>query len=68
MCNLYSNAMPVDAMRGLFDVAAEQEHLGNQPPLPAIHPRRVAPLVRMAGGGKRALVPMHRGLLVPQTP
>ncbi|QHQ37351.1 SOS response-associated peptidase [Algicella marina] len=66
MCNLFSNTMPVDAMRNLFGVDAGNDHLGNQPPLPAIFPRYEAPVMRQSGDGQRELVRMHRGFLMPQ--
>ena len=73
MCNLYASTTPQDAMRTLFDVAPEHDHLGNLAPLRAIFPRHDAPVVRPRqdgpGGGKdgHELVPMHWGFPIPQT-
>lgn len=64
MCNLYSNTMPVEAMRRLFRVG--RDSVGNQPPLPAIFPRHEAPVVRLGADGARELVRMHWGFLMPQ--
>ncbi|MCA8929349.1 MAG: SOS response-associated peptidase [Alphaproteobacteria bacterium] len=67
MCNLYSNTMPVEAMRRLFGITAGPSALGNQPPLPAIFPRYEAPVLRPDRSGARELVRMHWGFLLPQT-
>lgn len=64
MCNLYSNTVPVEAMRRLFD--AEAEELGNQPPLSAVFPRGEAPVLRVVDG-RRRLTRMHWGFVLPQT-
>ena len=53
-------------MRELFDVAPENDRLGNQAPLRAIFPRGDAPVVRRAENGARELVPMHWGFPMPQ--
>ena len=66
MCNLHSNMTTQQAMRQLFDVAAELDGLGNFAPLPAIYPRYSAPVVRPGEGGRRELVSMHWGFLLPQ--
>lgn len=66
MCNLFSNTLPADAMRRLFDVAADADGLGNMPPLPAIWPRAEIPVARRAADGRRELVRMHWGFLLPQ--
>lgn len=66
MCNLYSSTTSPEAMRRLFDVAPERDHIGNQPPLPAIFPRYEAPVIRLSGDGERELVRMHWGFLLPQ--
>jgi putative SOS response-associated peptidase YedK len=67
MCNLFSNTMPVEAMRRLFDVDQANDHLGNQPSLPAIFPRHDIPVVRVGDAGERELRTMHWGFLMPQT-
>jgi len=61
MCNLYSNTIPADAMRQLFDVAVERDRLGNAEPLPAIYPKHLAPVVRLDDEGNRELVPLSWG-------
>ena len=61
MCNLYSNTIPSEAMRQLFDVAVERDRLGNAEPLPAIYPKHVAPVVRKSEDGDRELVPLSWG-------
>ena len=66
MCNLYSNTTTAEAMRRLFAVAPDRDHLGNQPPLPAIFPRYEGPVVRLTDDGARELVRMHWGFLMPQ--
>ncbi|MEM8971234.1 MAG: SOS response-associated peptidase family protein [Pseudomonadota bacterium] len=53
MCNLFSNTMPADAMRSLFEVAPDQDHLGNAPPLSAIFPDADVPIVRVGEGGRQ---------------
>lgn len=67
MCNLYANTSTQQAMRALFDVAPGRDRLGNFVPLPAIHPRYRAPVVRQDGDGARVLETMHWGFLLPQT-
>ncbi len=61
MCNLYSNTIPADAMRQLFDVAVERDRLGNAEPLPAIYPKHMAPIVRKDEDGARELVSLSWG-------
>ncbi len=63
MCNLYSSTTPQEAMRQLFDVLPDHDHLGNAPPLPAIWPKYNAPVVRLAKDGERELVTMSWGFL-----
>ena len=65
MCNLFSNTLPPDAMRSLFDVAPADDRLGNLQPLTAIYPRHEAPVV-LVDGGRRVSRPMHWGFLMPQ--
>ena len=64
--NLFSNTMPVEAMRRLFKVDPARDRIGNQPPLPAIFPRGEVPVVPLDASGARELVPMHWGFLMPQ--
>jgi putative SOS response-associated peptidase YedK len=66
MCNLFANTMPQEAMRRLFDVAADDDRLGNAAPLPAIFPRHDAPIVRIGEHGRRELVAAHWGFVLPQ--
>ncbi len=66
MCTLFSNTLPVEAMRRLFAVDPAQDALGNLAPLPAIFPRQNAPVLRLAEDGRRALGLMHWGFLMPQ--
>lgn len=61
MCNLYSNTIPAEAMRQLFDVAVERNRLGNAEPLPAIYPKHMAPVVRNDADGARELVALSWG-------
>lgn len=61
MCNLYSNTIPAEAMRQLFDVAHERDSLGNAEPLPAIYPKHLAPVVRKDGEGARELIALSWG-------
>ena len=59
MCGLFSNTMPQEAMRALFEVAPERDALGNAPSLRAIFPRHDAPVVRRSADGARELAAMH---------
>ncbi len=61
MCNLYSNTIPAEAMRQLFDVSVERDRLGNAEPLPAIYPKHLAPVVRKGDESQRELVPLSWG-------
>ena len=66
MCNLFAITLPQAAMRTLFDVAPEDDALGNLASLRAIFPRHDAPVVRAGQGGRRELVPAHWGFVLPQ--
>ena len=69
MCNLYSNTMTQDAMRGLFNIAPGSDRIGNQPPMPAIFPGYDAPVVRLDDDGNRELVSMKWGFVMrPKSP
>ncbi len=59
MCNLYSNTRSRDAIRALFRVSDNRAYAFE--PLPAIFPRTVAPIVRVATDGERELVPATWG-------
>ena len=67
MCNLYSNTMPVAAMRQLFSVEPKNDDLGNAEPLPAIFPKGTAPVVGLNSDGNRVLWNTHWGFVLPQT-
>src|SRR3954465_15730399 len=62
MCNLYSTTMNQKAIRDLFKVT--RDSTGNLPPLPAIFPDQVAPVVR-ANEGDRELTMMRWGMPNP---
>jgi len=55
MCNLYSITKNQAAIRDLFKVA--RDTTGNLPPLPAIFPDQMAPVVRV-NEGERELRPV----------
>lgn len=59
MCNLYAQTRSRDEIRGLFRVSDNRAY--GFEPLPAIFPRSVAPIVRLASDGERELVPMTWG-------
>lgn len=59
MCNLYSNTRSRDAIRALFRVSDNRAFAFE--PMPAIFPKSVAPVVRLASDGERELVPMTWG-------
>ncbi|MCV2870380.1 SOS response-associated peptidase [Defluviimonas sp. WL0002] len=67
MCNLYSSTTATEAMRQLFAIRPDHDHLGNHEPLTAIYPRYDAPVVRLDAEGEREAVMMHWGFLLPQT-
>ena len=63
MCNLYSMTRNRDAIRQLFRVDADRT--GNQPPLPAIFPDQLAPVVRIGRDGARVMETMRWGFPPP---
>ena len=63
MCNLYSITSSQAAIRQL--VRAMRDLTGNLPPLPAVFPDRMAPVVRVAPDGVRELVMMRWGFPPP---
>lgn len=63
MCNLYSHNKSPDALRRMFRVVRDET--GNQPPLPAIYPDQLAPVVRIAGDGAREAIRMRWGFPPP---
>src|SRR3954452_11136950 len=62
MCNLYSATTNQKAIRDLFKVT--RDNSGNLPPLPAIFPDQVAPVVRV-NEGERELTMMRWGMPSP---
>jgi len=63
MCNLYSMARSRDEVRRLFQVGPDRT--GNQPPLPAIFPDQLAPVVRIDRDGTRVMEAMRWGFPPP---
>jgi putative SOS response-associated peptidase YedK len=64
MCNLYAYRTPQAETRLLFKATAD--HTGNQPPLPAIFPDQMAPVIRAAKAqGTREMLAMRWGLPPP---
>lgn len=55
MCNLYSNTIAQEAMRQLFTVRPDHDHLGNAAPQSAIFPDAEVPIVRVDKIGERSL-------------
>ncbi len=66
MCNLYSNNLPQETMRRLFNVKPENDQLGNAQPLPAIFPKGNAPIITLDDEGLRRLDNSHWGFVLPQ--
>ncbi len=60
MCNLYSVTKGQSAIRDLF--AVQPDRAGNLPPLPAIFPDQIAPIVRVGADGERELVMARWGM------
>jgi putative SOS response-associated peptidase YedK len=63
MCNLYSYTKSQDEARRLLGVLVDRT--GNQPPLPAVFPDQMAPVVRTGHDGVREMLPMRWGLPGP---
>jgi len=63
MCNLYSELRGQAAIRAI--ARALYDRTGNLPPLPAIFPDTMAPVVRWAATGERELVMLRWGLPTP---
>jgi putative SOS response-associated peptidase YedK len=57
MCNLYAYRTPQAEARLFLKVTAERT--GNQPPLPAVFPDQMAPVVRVGQAGVRELLAMR---------
>jgi putative SOS response-associated peptidase YedK len=62
VCNLYSSHTTQAAMRRAFEVS--RDSAGNVPPLPAIFPDQMAPVVRTVDG-ERELIQMRWGFPPP---
>jgi len=62
VCNLYSSYTTQEAMRRAFEV--NRDSAGNVPPLPAIFPDQMAPVVRTVDG-ERELIQMRWGFPPP---
>jgi putative SOS response-associated peptidase YedK len=65
MCNLYAYRAPQAEARLLLEVLIDRT--GNQPPLPAVFPDQMAPVVRAAKDGAREMLSMRWGLPPPQS-
>lgn len=63
MCNLYSELKGQAAIRAA--ARAMHDRTGNLPPMPAIFPDMMAPVVRRAHDGERELVMLRWGLPTP---
>jgi hypothetical protein len=63
MCNLYSITRGQEAMRRLFRIT--RDLTGNPPPLPAVYPDNMAPMIRVAPDGERELSLMRWGFPPP---
>jgi putative SOS response-associated peptidase YedK len=63
MCNLYSMTRARDAIRDLFKVG--QDRTGNQPPMPAIFPDQLAPVIRAERDSTRTMLAMRSGFPPP---
>jgi putative SOS response-associated peptidase YedK len=64
MCNLYSITTAQEAVRRFF--AVERDLAGNLPPLPAVFPGHMAPVVRKGEDDKRELVMLRWGFPLPR--
>jgi putative SOS response-associated peptidase YedK len=63
MCNLYSIVRPRDEKARAFRVLIDQT--ANQPPLPAVFPDQLAPIVRINSAGERIMESMRWGFPPP---
>ena len=63
MCNLYSVTKGQSAIRDLFGV--KHDRAGNLPPMSAIFPDQMAPIIRAAAAGERELVMARWGMPGP---
>ncbi|MCY4445352.1 MAG: SOS response-associated peptidase family protein [Rhodobacteraceae bacterium] len=65
MCNLYSNTATVSELRQSFQISSTHDHLGNYPPLEAIYPRNLAPVIKPYSSDERQISMMSWGFLTP---
>jgi putative SOS response-associated peptidase YedK len=65
MCNLYAYRTPQAETRRLMRII--DDRTGNQPPLPAIFPDQMAPVVRAGSDGAREMLTMRWGLPGPES-
>jgi putative SOS response-associated peptidase YedK len=65
MCNLYAYRTPQAETRLFLKVTADRT--GNQPPLPAVFPDQMAPVVRAGHDGAREMLAMRWGLPGPES-
>jgi putative SOS response-associated peptidase YedK len=63
MCNLYSVVRPRDEMARAFRVFIDCT--ANQPPLPAVFPDQLAPIVRFNSAGERIMESLRWGFPPP---
>lgn len=63
MCNLYSMTKSREAVVAF--TRAMSDRTGNHPPLPAIFPDQLAPVVRVGGDGRREMLKMRWGFPPP---
>ena len=63
MCNLYSIVHPRDEMARAFRVLIDRT--ANQPPLPAVFPDQLAPIVRVNSASERIMESMRWGFPPP---
>lgn len=66
MCNLYSMTKSQEAVRRLFKVEHQHDHLGNLPAMASIFPAFEAPVVRIGAHGSRSLEMLSWGFVLPQ--
>ena len=59
MCNLYSNTRSREAVRAWFRVSDNRAY--GFEPMPAIFPKTIAPIIRLAADGEREMVPASWG-------
>jgi putative SOS response-associated peptidase YedK len=65
MCNLYAYRTPQAETRLLLNVTSDRT--GNQPPLPAVFPDQMAPVVRAGDDEVREMLAMRWGLPGPES-